>query len=215
MEILNQISTMLQKGKMRDVKALVQQALDEGIEAKLILNEGLLSAMDIIGTKFKNNEIYVPEVLIAARAMNAGAQLLKAKLAEDGVESIGKAVICTVKGDLHDIGKNLVKMMLEGKGLEVIDLGVDVSEDRIIQAIEEDNAQIVCLSALLTTTMTEQKTVIDALVNAGVRDKVKVMIGGAPVTESYAREIGADAYTPDAATAAEVAKQYVCEMQTA
>lgn len=215
MEILNQISTMLQKGKMRDVKALVQQALDEGIEAKLILNEGLLSAMDIIGTKFKNNEIYVPEVLIAARAMNAGAQLLKAKLAEDGVESVGKAVICTVKGDLHDIGKNLVKMMLEGKGLEVIDLGVDVSEDRIIQAIEEHKAQIVCLSALLTTTMTEQKTVIDALVNAGVRDKVKVMIGGAPVTESYAREIGADAYTPDAATAAEVAKQYACEMQTA
>lgn len=209
MEILNDISLSLQKGKQRDVKALVQKALDQGIDAKVILDEGLLSAMDIIGGKFKRNEIYVPEVLIAARAMNAGAQLLKAKLSEDGVESIGKVVICTVKGDLHDIGKNLVKMMMEGKGLEIIDLGVDVHEDKIVEAVKDNNADVVALSSLLTTTMLEQKTVIDALVNAGIRDKVKVMVGGAPVTESWAEEIGADAYTPDAATAAEVAKSYV------
>lgn len=211
MEILNEISLMLQKGKMRDVKSLVQKALDEGVDAKRILDEGLLSAMDIIGAKFKNNEVYVPEVLIAARAMNAGAELLKPKLMEDGVESIGKVVICTVKGDLHDIGKNLVKMMMEGKGLDVIDLGVDISPEKVIEAIDEHNPNIVALSSLLTTTMVEQKNTIDALVAAGVRDRVKVMIGGAPVTEAFAKEIGADSYTSDAATAAEVAKSYVCQ----
>lgn len=165
--------------------------------------------MDIIGGKFKRNEVYVPEVLIAARAMNAGAEILKPKLVDLGVKAIGKAIICTVKGDLHDIGKNLVKMMLEGKGLEVIDLGVDVSAEKIVEAVKEHNPQIVALSALLTTTMSDQKTVIDALNEAGLRDKVKVMIGGAPVTQSYADEIGADAYTPDAATCAEVAKEFV------
>lgn len=211
MELLNSISESLQRGKQRDVKKLVQQAIDEGIDAKTILNEGLLAGMDIIGGKFKRNEVYVPEVLIAARAMNAGAQLLKPILSEEGVESIGKVVLCTVKGDLHDIGKNLVKMMMEGKGLDVIDLGVDVHEDKIVEAVKEHNADIVALSTLLTTTMVEQKTVIDALIAAGLRDKVKVMVGGAPVTENFANEIGADSYTPDAATAAEVAKSYVLE----
>jgi 5-methyltetrahydrofolate--homocysteine methyltransferase len=209
MSITLQISESLQKGKLKDVKELINKALEEGIPADVILNEGLLAGMDIIGGKFKRNEVYVPEVLIAARAMNAGAEILKPKLVDLGVKAIGKAIICTVKGDLHDIGKNLVKMMLEGKGLEVIDLGVDVSAEKIVEAVKEHNPQIVALSALLTTTMSDQKTVIDALNEAGLRDKVKVMIGGAPVTQSYADEIGADAYTPDAATCAEVAKEFV------
>lgn len=215
MSILNEISLSLQKGKMRDVKALVQQALTEGIDAKDILNEGLLDGMGIIGEKFKKNEVYVPEVLIAARAMNAGAMLLKEKLSEEGVEPEGKVIICTVKGDLHDIGKNLVKMMMEGKGLEVIDIGVDAHEDKIMEAIKEHNPDILCLSALLTSTMNEQKVVIDKLIESNLRDKVKVMVGGAPVTQSFANEIGADAYTKDATSAADTAKDFIKGLQSA
>lgn len=209
--ILKDISAKLQAGKAKDVKALVQQAIDEGIPAKQILEEGLLSGMSVIGEKFKNNEIFVPEVLIAARAMNMGASLLKPLLAESGVKATGKVCIGTVKGDLHDIGKNLVKMMLEGKGLEVIDLGTDVSPEAFVKAAQEENCQIICCSALLTTTMGVMGEVVKAVTDAGLRDKVKIMIGGAPVTEAFCRQIGADAYTPDAASAADRAAAYCSE----
>lgn len=205
MSLLEDISAALQKGKAKDVKELVQQAIDQGLGAQSILEEGLLSGMNIIGGKFKRNEVYVPEVLIAARAMNAGTALLKPLLASAGVEATGKVVIGTVKGDLHDIGKNLVRMMMEGKGLEVIDLGVDVSAEKFVQAVNDHQADIVALSALLTTTMNEMKAVVQALDAAGLRDKVKIMIGGAPITESFRAAIGADAYTSDAASASESA----------
>ena len=203
-----EISTLLQRGKAKDLAALVTEELAAGVNPKDILNEGLIAGMGIVGTKFKNNEIFVPEVLIAARAMNAALAILKPALADSGVEPVGTAVICTVKGDLHDIGKNLVKMMIEGTGIRVIDLGVDCTAEKIVEAVKENNADIVCLSALLTTTMMYQKDIIDALKAAGLRDKVKVMVGGAPVTQAFADEIGADAYTPDAASAAEKARSY-------
>ena len=203
-----EISTLLQRGKAKDLAALVSEELAAGVAPKDILTEGLIAGMGIVGTKFKNNEIFVPEVLIAARAMNAALAVLKPALADSGVEPVGTAVICTVKGDLHDIGKNLVKMMIEGTGIRVIDLGVDCSAEKIVEAVKENNADIVCLSALLTTTMMYQKDIIDALKAAGLRDKVKVMVGGAPVTQAFADEIGADAYTPDAASAAEKARSY-------
>lgn len=203
-----EISTLFQRGKAKDLAALVTEELAAGVAPKDILTEGLIAGMGIVGTKFKNNEIFVPEVLIAARAMNAALAVLKPALADSGVEPVGTAVICTVKGDLHDIGKNLVKMMIEGTGIRVIDLGVDCSAEKIVEAVKENNADIVCLSALLTTTMMYQKDIIDALKAAGLRDKVKVMVGGAPVTQAFADEIGADAYTPDAASAAEKARSY-------
>ena len=202
---MNEISLQLQAGKAKIVKNLVQQALDEGISAKTILEEGLLAGMSVVGEKFKNNEIFVPEVLVAARAMNMGTALLKDKLAESGVQAKGKACIGTVKGDLHDIGKNLVKMMMESKGLEVIDLGVDVSPELFVQTAKEQNCQIICCSALLTTTMVVMSDVVKELEKNGMRDSVKVMIGGAPVTEAFCKQIGADAYTPDAASAADQA----------
>ena len=205
MSVLNEISEFLQKGRAKNVKALVQQALDEGLEPKQILEEGLLSGMNVIGGKFKNNEIFVPEVLIAARAMNAGVEILKPRLVSEGVEAKGTAVIGTVKGDLHDIGKNLVKMMMEGQGLEVFDLGVDVPAEKFVEAAKEHNAKVVCCSALLTTTMNEMKNVVDAFVAAGMRDQVKIMVGGAPVTQAFCETIGADCYTDDAASAAEAA----------
>lgn len=205
MSVLTEISEMLQKGRARNVADGVTAALEQGIAAKDILNDALIVGMMEIGRKFKENQIYVPEVLIAARAMNAGVAVLKPALAKEGVEPVGKAVICTVKGDLHDIGKNLVKMMLEGVGIECVDLGVDADGEKVACAVRESGAQLVCLSALLTTTMLNQKEIVDTLVAEGLRDKVKVMIGGAPVTESYAKEIGADAFTPDAASAAETA----------
>ncbi len=203
MEILNDISTLLQQGRAPKVKEKVQEALDQGISAKDILEEGLLSGMSVIGEKFKNNEVYVPEVLIAARAMNAGVALLKPYLVDAGVEAKGTVVIGTVKGDLHDIGKNLVKMMMEGKGLNVVDLGVDVSAEQFVSAAKENNADIIACSALLTTTMTEMKNVVDA-VKAESLD-VKVMVGGAPVTQNFCDSIGANSYTPDAASAADAA----------
>ena len=203
MEILNDISTLLQQGRAPKVKEKVQEALDQGISAKDILEEGLLSGMSVIGEKFKNNEVYVPEVLIAARAMNAGVALLKPYLVDAGVEAKGTVVIGTVKGDLHDIGKNLVKMMMEGKGLNVVDLGVDVSAEQFVSAAKENNADIIACSALLTTTMTEMKNVVDA-VKAESLD-VKVMVGGAPVTQNFCDSIGANRYTADAASAADAA----------
>ena len=202
MAILEEISTFLQQGRAPKVKELVQQAIDEGIEPQKILEEGLLSGMNIVGEKFKNNEVFVPEVLVAARAMNMGVGVLKPYLVQAGVESKGTAVIGTVKGDLHDIGKNLVKMMLEGKGLTVVDLGVDVPAEKFVAAAVENHAQLICCSALLTTTMGEMKNVVDAVKENGL--DVKVMIGGAPVTQEYCDSIGASSYTPDAATAADV-----------
>lgn len=208
MTILEEISEFIQKGKSKNVKECVATALSSGIKAEEILNGAMIRAMGIVGVKFKNNEIYVPEVLIAARAMNGGLEILRPALLEAGVKPIGKAIICTVKGDLHDIGKNLVKMMLEGAGIECIDLGVDIGGDKIVAAIKEYSPKVVCLSALLTTTMLNQKEIIDDITAADLRNAVKIMVGGAPVTQSFADEIGADAYTPDAASAAETAKAF-------
>ena len=205
MVILSDISENLQKGKSKIVKELVQQAIDEGTAPEQILNEGLLAGMSIIGEKFKNNEVYVPEVLVAARAMNAGAQLLKPYLAANGAQATGKVCIGTVQGDLHDIGKNLVKMMMEGKGLEVVDLGTDVPAEKFVQTAIEEGCQVICCSALLTTTMGVMGDVVRAAEAAGVRDKVKIMVGGAPVSQEYCDSIGADCYTVDAASAADAA----------
>ena len=208
MVILNDISENLQKGKAKIVKELVTQAVDEGISPELILNEGLLAGMNVVGEKFKNNEIYVPEVLVAARAMNMGTQILKPLLAANGVTANGKVCIGTVQGDLHDIGKNLVKMMMEGKGLEVVDLGTDVSPETFVQTAIEQNCQVICCSALLTTTMSVMEDVVKKAEEAGIRDKVKIMIGGAPVSEDYCKKIGADCYTVDAASAADAAVEF-------
>ena len=203
--MLNQISENLQIGKAKIVKQLVQEAIDAGIPAQEILEKGLLAGMSIVGDKFRNNEVFVPEVMVAARAMNMGAQVLKPLLAESGVKATGKVCIGTIQGDLHDIGKNLVKMMMEGKGLEVIDLGTDVAPETYVQTAIEQNCQIICCSALLTTTMPLMADVVKAAEAAGIRDKVKIMIGGAPVTEEFRAQIGADVYTDDAASAAEAA----------
>lgn len=207
-QTLEQISPLLQKGNMPEVVRLCNEAIAEKSPASDIL-DALLVGMGIIGVKFKNNEVFVPEVLIAARAMNGGLDVLRPLLIAEGVESIGKVIIGTVKGDLHDIGKNLVAMMMTGAGFEVIDLGVDVSAEKYIAAVEEHNPDILCMSALLTTTMTNMKPIIDALEEKGLRDKVKIMVGGAPLTDEFAQEIGADLCTPDAASAAEEAKKYV------
>jgi len=203
--IINEISENLQKGKSKIVKELVAKAVEEGVSAAQILNDGLLHGMSIIGEKFKNNEVYVPEVLVAARAMNAGVEILKPMLKDDGVEAKGKVCIGTVRGDLHDIGKNLVKMMMEGKGLEVIDLGTDVAPETFVETAIKEGCSVVCCSALLTTTMGVMEKVVKAFEDAGVRDKVKILIGGAPVTEEFCQKIGADRYTSDAASAADAA----------
>jgi len=202
------ISEFLQKGNKQEVIRLCEEAVDEDMSASNIL-DALLSGMSIIGDKFKNNEVFVPEVLIAARAMHGGLDVIKPLLITEDIKSIGKIAIGTVKGDLHDIGKNLVSMMMVGSGFEVIDLGVNVSPDKFIAAIEDYNVDIICISALLTTTMTNMKAVIDAIEEKGLRDQVKIMIGGAPVNAKYALEIGADKYSPDASSAAEIAKKMV------
>ena len=208
MSIVNEISEAMQKGKAKKVKELVPQALEQGISAKTILEEGLLAGMNIVGEKFKNNEVFVPEVLVAARAMNAGTEILKPHMMSAGVEPLGKACLGTVKGDLHDIGKNLVRMMMEGKGLEVIDLGTDVSPETFVKTAVEQNCQVICCSALLTTTMGVMEEVVKAAEAAGIRDKVKIMVGGAPVTDTFCQQIGADAYTADATSAAEKAVEF-------
>ena len=208
MQIFEEISTQVQCGKAKLVKELVQNAIDAGASPAEILNQGLLAGMNVIGAKFKNNEVYVPEVLVAARAMNMGTQILKPYLVANGVAANGKVCIGTVLGDLHDIGKNLVKMMMEGKGLEVIDLGTDVSPEAFVNAAIEQNCQVICCSALLTTTMPVMADVVKAAEAAGIRDKVKIMVGGAPVTEEFCRNIGADCYTCDAASAADAAAEF-------
>lgn len=202
---LMEISAALQKGRAKVVKELVEQAIADGMSAKEILDGGLLHGMNIVGQKFKINELYVPDVLVAARAMNAGSELLKQLLIDDGVKAAGKVVLGTCKGDLHDIGKNLVKMMMEGKGLEVIDLGVDVSADKFVEAAIEQDAQIIACSALLTTTMGEMANVVKYAEEKGVRSKFTIMVGGAPVNESFKNSVGADVYAPDAASAADEA----------
>lgn len=206
-EILDQMAKELFAGNAKAVAELTQKALDEGFAPQEILTEGLIKGMNEVGVKFKANEIYVPEVLIAARAMKAGMEILRPKLAETGVKPVGQMVIGTVKGDLHDIGKNLVSMMMEGAGFEVIDLGIDVPAEKFIQAIKEHQPQLVGMSALLTTTMIQIRENVKAFQEAGVRDKVKVMIGGAPVTQKFADEVGADGYAPDAASAVDKAKE--------
>jgi len=207
-DVFEEISLLLQRGKAKDIVAAVEKALAEGASPSDILEKSLISGMNIIGEKFRNGEVFVPEVLIAARAMNKASETLKPILVQAGVKPVGKAIICTVKGDQHDIGKNLVRMMIEGQGIEVLDLGVDCPSEKIIESLQNSEATVLCLSALLTTTMTMQKDIIDALKTAGLRNKVKVMVGGAPVTQSFADEIGADAYTPDAATAAKVCRSF-------
>ena len=206
--MLSQISENLQKGKAKIVKQLVQEAIDAGISAQEILEKGLIAGMNVVGEKFRNNEIFVPEVLVAARALNMGSALLKPLLAADGVKASGRVCIGTVQGDLHDIGKNLVKMMMEGKGLEVIDLGTDVTADTFVKTAIEQDCQIICCSALLTTTMPVMAEVVKAAEAAGIRNKVKIMIGGAPVTQDYCDQIGADAYSDDAASAADMAVSF-------
>ena len=211
MAIIEEISELLQKGRVKNVKALVQQAVDEGYDPKVILNDGLLAGMAVVGGRFKREEIFVPDVLISARAMNVGLEILEPLLVEVGNEAVGKIVIGTVKGDLHDIGKNLTAMMFKGAGFEVYDLGVDVSAETFIEKAEEVGADVIGMSALLSTTMDNMREVIELLKEKGLRDKYIVMIGGAPITDEFAQKIGADYYTPDAASAAEVAKKCVLE----
>ena len=206
MAALNTISEALQKGKADEVKTLVTQALEEKVDVKKVLEEGLIAGMDIIGGRFKRNEIYIPEVLIAARAMHAGMSILEPLLAAHGIKMIGKVAIGTVKGDLHDIGKNLVAMMYKGAGFDVQDLGVDVSAEKYVQAAD-DGVDIVGFSALLTTTMVQMKNIVESLKEKG--SKAKIIIGGAPVTQNYCDEIGADGYAADAATAVEIGKSLI------
>jgi 5-methyltetrahydrofolate--homocysteine methyltransferase len=207
--ILVELFESVIQGRSDQTTALVQKALDQGVAVEEILQEGLVSAMSEVGDRFEKGEFYVPEMLIAARAMQAGMGLLRPYLVESGVEPAGTAVLGTVKGDLHDIGKNLVAMMLEGAGFNVIDLGTDVPPEVFAQTLREQNADIVGMSALLTTTMQSMRQTIEAIEDLGWRDKVKIMVGGAPLTEEFAREIGADGYAPDASRAVTLAKSWV------
>ncbi|MDZ7374706.1 MAG: corrinoid protein [candidate division KSB1 bacterium] len=207
MGLLQELAEAIINGKAPIAEELTRRALEEGIEPARVLNEGLIAGMNVVGEKFRNNEFYVPEVLIAARAMKAGMAVLRPRLAETGVKPVAKFVIGTVKGDLHDIGKNLVAMMMEGAGFEVIDLGVDVAPEKFLEVVEKTQPQVVGLSALLTTTMLNMRGVIEALDRAGHRKRVKVIVGGAPVTQSFADEIGADGYAPDAASAVDKVKE--------
>ena len=206
-DVLGKIASHLYAGEADEVAELVQQALDKGLAPNQVLQGGLIAGMDQVGRDFKAGDLFVPEVLIAARAMHAGMNVLRPLLAKGEATSAGKYVIGTVKGDLHDIGKNLVKMMVEGAGFEVIDLGTDVTAEKFVAAVREHQPRLMGMSALLTTTMVSMKSTMDALQEAGLRASVKVMVGGAPVTDAFARQIGADAYAPDAASAVDVARQ--------
>ncbi len=206
---LMQLSESLQKGDMDEVREFTTQALEAGLTPAEILSDGLIAGMNIVGVKFKNNELFLPEVLVVARAMHAGLDVLKPKLAETGAEPTGRIVLGTVKGDLHDIGKNLVGMMFQGGGFEVNDLGIDVPTEKFVEAASEEGIQIVAISALLSTTMPKMREVIEALHKAGLTDKLRVLVGGAPVSQQYADEIGADGYASDAATAVDRARELV------
>jgi 5-methyltetrahydrofolate--homocysteine methyltransferase len=209
MELLPKISEELQKGNFKEMPKLIQDALKAEIPPSKILSDGLVAGMDVVGEKFRCDEIFMPEVLISAKAMQAGMDILRPKLIETGAKLAGKIVLGTVKGDLHDIGKNLVGMLMEGAGYQVIDLGIDVPIEKFVEAVKSNRPNIVGLSALLTTTMPMMKLVIESLTEAGVRDTVKIMVGGAPVTEKFAQEIGADGYAPDAASAVAKARELV------
>ena len=206
-DILKKIASYLYEGETEEVAKLVQQAIDAGTSAGQVLQDGLMAGMDVVGRDFKAGELFVPEVLIAAQAMHAGMDVLRPLLAEGESLSTGKYLIGTVEGDLHDIGKNLVKMMLEGAGFETIDLGVNVKAEAFVQAVREHQPNVLGMSALLTTTMSGMKGIIENLAEAGLRDSVKIMIGGAPLTATFAQEIGADAYAPDAASAVDIARE--------
>ena len=203
---LEKFYTALSQGKVDEMKKLTQGALDAGEKAESILKDGLLPAMEQIGVRFKNNEIYIPEVLIAARAMHGGLDILKPILSKSTTSHAARVIVGTVRGDLHDIGKNMVVMMLEGGGFEVVDLGTDVSADKFVEAIRTHQPNVVGMSALLTTTMREMRSTLEAIQEAGLRSKVRAIVGGAPVTERFAKEIGADGYAPDAASAVDVVK---------
>ena len=204
--VIKEIFDSILEGSQKVTVVKVQEALDKGINPGVILNDGMVAAMAEVGRLFEEGEYFVPEMLIAARAMQNGLAVLKPHLASANVKSQGKVVAGTVKGDLHDIGKNLVCMMLEGAAFEIVDLGSDVTPEKFVEAIRTTGANVVCMSALLTTTMPNMKTTIEALKSAGLRDRVKVMVGGAPLTDQYAREIGADGYAPDASRAVALAK---------
>jgi len=207
MTIIEEISQAIQNGKMKLIKELVPQAIEQGHTAQDILNNGLLHGMNIVGDRFTRNEAFDPEVLVAARAMNKGTELIKPLLAAEGNQPIGKACIGTVQGDLHDIGKNIVKLMLESQNIDVVDLGVDVSPEKFAQTAKDENCDLVCCSALLTTTMPVMEQVVVALKEAGIREKVTVLVGGAPVTQEFCDQIGADIYTADGASAAKKAAE--------
>ena len=209
--LMQEIAYALIKGKQHDVSRLTKQALDEGVEAHDVLDDGLISGMGIIGVKFRDNIIFVPEVLVAARAMKAGMAHVEPILSAAGIEPVGKVIMGTVKGDLHDIGKNLCIMMLRGSGFEVIDLGVDTKPEQFIAAVEEHNAPILGMSALLTTTMPNMGKTIQAFIDAGLRDDVRIMVGGAPVTQEFADEMGADGYGKDAMACVAKAKEFIAE----
>lgn len=206
---LKEITQKLIQGMAPQVKELVQEAINEGQDLGSILNDGLLAGMSVVGERFKKAEVYFPEVLVAAHAMKAGMVLLRPLLAEKNIGYSGRVVLGTVRGDLHDIGKNLVGMMLEGAGFEVIDLGIDVSNEKFVEAVKEKNPDIIGMSALLTTTMPIMKEVMESLNKSMIREKVKVMVGGAPITQKYADEIGADGFGPDAATAVDRARELI------
>ncbi|MGI6055823.1 cobalamin B12-binding domain-containing protein [Bilifractor sp. HCP3S3_D3] len=207
---IEEVANLVEHGRSKKVPAAVQAALDEGIDPNDILQKGMIDTMGIVGEKFKNNEIFVPEMLVAAKAMKAGVEVLKPHLATGAAGKLGKVIIATVAGDLHDIGKNLVAMMIESAGFTVIDLGVDVQIDKIIEAVNENpDTKIVALSALLTTTMPSLRDTVAALNGAPFRSNIKIMVGGAPITQEFADEIGADGYSEDAASAAELAKKLV------
>ncbi|RJP15577.1 MAG: cobalamin-binding protein [Candidatus Abyssobacteria bacterium SURF_5] len=206
---LNQLSEALQRGDMKEVERLIRESLGAGLSPADILSNGLIAGMDVIGAKFKKNEVFIPEVLIAARAMHGGLAVLEPKLAETGAKPVGKVVLGTVQSDLHDIGKNLVGMMLRGAGFHVRDIGIDVPPQRFVEAAGEEGVQIVAMSALLSTTMPKLRETINALHAAGLTRKVKIMVGGAPVSREYAEEIGADGYGDDAAAAVDVARRFI------
>jgi 5-methyltetrahydrofolate--homocysteine methyltransferase len=205
-DVLKKIAAQLEKGDAPGVKALTEEAVALDVSAEDILNNGLVSGMNVVGTKFKNNEFFIPEVLIAARAMKAGMEIIKPLLAKAKVKSRGKVIIGTVKGDLHDIGKNIVSMMLEGAGFDVVNLGTDMTVEKIMEQMNKEKPDVLGMSALLTTTMVYMRDVVESLEKAGLKNSVKVIIGGAPITQSYANEIRADGYAPDAASAVDLVK---------
>ncbi len=207
MTILEKIADEVQKGDSEAVEVLVNEAISQDIPADTIMGDGLVEGMNIVGEKFKNNECFIPEVLVSAKAMTIGLRILKPLLAEKNVKPLGKAIIGTIQGDLHDIGKNIVGMLLQGAGFEIIDLGADVHVSRFLESAKARDVDLIGMSALLTTTMVNMKAVIDGLKEAGIRDRVKVIIGGAPVSQAYADRIGADGYATDAATGVDVAKK--------